>query len=501
MQDATTSLKNGLLHAGSMVAAVVVGYAGATYFRTGSLLFIAGCLGILLLPVMLRYRNEFLVASWKASIVVFFLPGDLPLWCFMAAMAVGFAILDRAMTAKWSYFHDPPMTWSLIALTVVIVITAKLTGGIGMRSLGGSSYGGKRYLILICAILGYFALCSFRMNEAQKRLLPRIFFLSGLTSVVNYIVFALGPSFYFLFAFFPPEYMGLTSMASGGELTAGGVSRLAGLANCATAVCFTAQLHWGVGGLMDYRKPWRAALYLAFLALGMFSGFRSVVGMIGLVFIFQFIMEGRWRSRSMLVLLSAGAIGYLALLASIQFMPLAVQRAVSFLPGMSVHAFAESDARASSDWRFEMWKTMVPELPKYFILGKGYGIDPVDMYFAEQEMIRGMADSYEPHMISGDYHSGPLSVYVPFGIFGVLAFLAVIASGWRVLYLNFFHGDPSLRLFNSFFLAFYTLRVFSFLLVFGALNSDLYEFLGLVGLSIAVNHGVARRSPALPALT
>ncbi len=72
-----------------------------------------------------------------------------------------------------------------------------------------------------------------------------------------------------------------------------------------------------------------------------------------------------------------------------------------------------------------MWKTLVPDIPKYFLLGKGYRIDPEDLYLADIANQLGLTDAFEVSRVAGDYHSGPLSVIISFGIFGVVSFLWV----------------------------------------------------------------------------
>ena len=107
----------------------------------------------------------------------------------------------------------------------------------------------------------------------------------------------------------------------------------------------------------------------------------------------------------------------------------------------------------------------------------------------------GMINSYEQAMLAGDYHSGPLSVIIPFGIGGVVAFLWVLIAGFRILLSNYRFGDARLRRINSVILAYYLAYCISFFLIFGAFNSQLFIFLGAAGLSISLNGGV-KRAPA-----
>ena len=92
----------------------------------------------------------------------------------------------------------------------------------------------------------------------------------------------------------------------------------------------------------------------------------------------------------------------------------------------------------------------------------------------------------------GDYHNGPLSVILPFGIFGAIAFVWLLIAGLRVVYRNYRFGDPAYHHFNTFLFAYFAVKVVIFFVIFGSLHSDLPQFLGLLGLSISLNGGVAK---------
>jgi O-antigen ligase len=149
-------------------------------------------------------------------------------------------------------------------------------------------------------------------------------------------------------------------------------------------------------------------------------------------------------------------------------------------------------------WREEMWGDVVQQIPAYFWLGKGYGFTANDLFIADQMALNSLAPSYEPFILSGEYHSGPLSLILPFGIFGTLAFLWFLIAGWRVVWRNYRNGDPDLRLINTFLLTFYTVRTVFFFSIFGALETDLAYFVGAVGLSVALNRGVCKMRGAGP---
>jgi hypothetical protein len=174
-------------------------------------------------------------------------------------------------------------------------------------------------------------------------------------------------------------------------------------------------------------------------------------------------------------------------------LPGSVQRTVSFLPLVKVDPWVSRDAASSLEWRFLIWRAVLPDLPRYIWLGKGYAINPTEMYLAAEAERRGRAQHSQTVSITGDYHNGPLSVYVPFGSFGLLAFLAFLVASIRVLFLNYRYGAEELRTINRFFLAYFGAKIIFFLFFFGGLAGELFQFTGIMGLSVALNHGVCRR--------
>jgi hypothetical protein len=58
--------------------------------------------------------------------------------------------------------------------------------------------------------------------------------------------------------------------------------------------------------------------------------------------------------------------------------------------------------------------------------------------------------------VAGDYHNGPLSTLIPFGIWGGITILVVHLRGITGLYRNLKYGDPQLKVVNIFLFAQYT---------------------------------------------
>jgi O-antigen ligase/polysaccharide polymerase Wzy-like membrane protein len=216
----------------------------------------------------------------------------------------------------------------------------------------------------------------------------------------------------------------------------------------------------------------------------------------GLLLVTQFMVEGLWKTAFLPALALLGVLCLTPILLFANRMPEAVQRSLSFLP-LEIDPEVRAAALNSSQWRFEMWREVWPEVPRYLWLGKGYSIDPVDLYLTEEATRSGILTSYEGAVLAGDYHNGPLSVLVPFGLWGTLAFAWVLGAGVKVLYSNYRYGDARLRQVNITLFALFLAQILHFLFVFGAISSQLAVFLGTLGLSVSLNAGGVCRRPAV----
>jgi hypothetical protein len=465
--------------------ATVVGYLLAVPDRASSGLIVGAILAFLAIPIFLRWHHPLLIITWNASMNAFFLPGRPHFWMIFAGISFGITVLGCILNKEQKFQNVPGVTWSLVLLLMVVLVTAKLTGGIALRAFGGTQYGGKGYVFTIAAVLGYFALSSVRIPRERAQAYALVYFLAGLTICMSTIAYAAGPEFWFLFMVFPVEVaLGQALAEYTPQMT---VYRITGLSFASVAGCQAMFLRYGIRGLLDLTKPWRLCLFFGIFGLGFAGGFRSTFALIVLSFAIQFWMEGLHRTRFLPAVSLAVVIAICVLVPFAGKLPLPVQRTLTVIPFLPVSSFAKLDAQGSSDWRFEMWKILLPEVRHYFWVGKGYAINPTDMFLAEESARRGVGDRYQGVLVTGDYHSGPLSVIIPFGIAGVIAFSAVLFFGGRVLYRNWKFGAPEFKNINQALFAFFLTKVIFYVFVFGAFYVDLAVFLGLVGLGIAVN--------------
>jgi hypothetical protein len=461
--------------------AVFLGYMLANPLDVSTFATVGLLLFVLMIPLLLRFHYPLMIVAWNSSAVVFFLPGRPQLWLAAIALSFAISIAHRTMDKRFHFISVRSVAWPLFALALIVIITARATGGIGLRSLGGDVFGGRRYVQLLCGIVGFFAITAYRIPRDRVGLYVGLFFLGGITSVVGDLYMYSGPLTKPLFLLFPPNgTIGL-------EL---GSTRFLGLTGLSSGFFSFMLAKYGITGIFSAGRLARLAFFLGFSLLGFFSGFRSLIISFVLVFTLQFFLEGLHRTRLLptlslaVILLSAITLPFL------QHFPITFQRALAFLP-VPMDPVAQSDAEGSSEWRLRIWKAVLPQVPRYLLLGKGYAMSQED-YSLAAEQTRAGFEEQSGAALAGDYHNGPLSVIIPFGIWGAAAFLWFLIASLRVLYRNYKFGDPALRTFNTLLLTTFAARAIMFFLVAGGLYSDILQFAAWVGLSVSINSGVAK---------
>jgi hypothetical protein len=501
-----------LIYGLCLPAAIFLGYLLATPLDWMSFVLILLLVFVPLVPVLLRWHHFLLIATWNLSAVLFFLPGKPFVWVVMTFISLVLSTTQRILSRDVTHLSVPSVGRPLLFLLLVVVVTAVMTGGIGMAAFGSEIYGGRRYFMIFAAILGYFAISRLRVPPGRETLYASVFFLMGVTAAIGALpgLISIPPTLYFLFAIFPIESIQLLFFDPSEETPI----RLNSLAPAASAILWYCLARYGLRGTFglaggyhlfpfrfrggfELQQPWRLVLALFALWMGLQAGFRSVFAFYIVVFAILFFMEGLHRSPALpAVILGFLCLGALAIPAASK-LPLTVQRALSFLP-LDIDPVARMSAQSTTEWRVQMWQDILPSVPKYLLLGKGYTINPIEM---ERARLVPGADSAMIAMIAGDYHNGPLTLLVPLGIWGFIAFLWFLVAALRVLWNNYRFGDPALHRINTFLLVYFTVRTLFYFFVFGSFATELYHFTGAVALSIALNGGVRQPAPVPAART
>jgi O-antigen ligase len=487
--NAPAIIRSLIIYAVGVPLAVVIGYLLTNPVDYSTLGFFGVLALVLVFPLLLRWHHPLLLLSWNATAVMFFLKGSPSFWMVMVALSLGISVLEGILSPEKKLVRVPQLMWPLIIMFAVVVVTAKLTGGFGLRSFGGEVYGGRKYLLTLVGILSYFALTAQKIPAKQTRLALALFFLGGLTAGIGDLFNVVPAAFRFIFWIFPP-----TSLYYGDvEL---GTTRLNGVQMVSSSLFFYMMARYGIRGIFNFNKPWRLILFFLFSGVGLLGGYRGVYIVMGGTFVLQFFLEGLHRTKLLPIFAFCGILTMAVAIPLVSKLPFTFQRSLAFLP-LPVDPIAKESAKTTVEWRMDLWKAVLPQIPQHLWLGKGYAITMEDYQFMGVDSAFHAVDPGQQGLaLSNDYHNGWITVLITFGLWGMLAFLwFAIASIW-VLYRNYRHGDPNLAIINCFLLANFAVHFLIFMSFGGGgFHSDLAPFVGSVGLSVVFNGGMCRPAP------
>jgi hypothetical protein len=500
MTSSNTAIRTAIIYAVILPLALWVGYLLAD-LGTFNKLFVGMIIFSLSLPILLKWHHPVLFLVWNMTAMLGFLPGAPPVWMLVAVTSLTISILQRTLTAEMKFISVPSLTLPIIFLLLVVLFTARQTG-FSVRALGGltgsQSVGGKGYFWILGGVAGFFAMIAHRIPAEKVRLYLALFFLGGLTNAIGSAYPFSPPQLYYLFYVFPVDSLGRMP-----SLYQESIDRFYGVTLAFVGVFLYLLARHGIAQTLRWSRAGRGFLILAVLGLIALGGYRSFLILMVLTFLLLFYFEGLLRTQYAVILASIAILGGVALIPLASKLPLGVQRTLSILP-LDVNPVARYDAQKSNEWRLEIWKSALPDVWKYLWLGKGLQISGVDLDMTAELVKRGYLSSQEEAILTGNYHSGPLTVMISFGVWGGIAWLWFLGAGVRALYRNYRYGEPSLRTINTFLLAYLVARTIHFFTIFGDLRTDFPIFVGIIGLAVAINHGIknpasAPRAVAKPA--
>ncbi len=495
MLNSPLFLRSLVIYAVCIAAALILGCVVANMDDQMSFVIGIGLLALLLVPMLLKWNHFWLIASWNTSAVLFFAPGPakLPVMMAMVFISLGISVMQHALNRKMGFVAAPSIAMPLFALLAVVLVTAKLTGGLGMSILHSTEVGGKRYVFLFGGIAGYFALAANRISVQKAPFYVGAFFLCGATSIITDLAHFFPPSaLYYMLLLFPPTnwWEGNSEQFVAGTQQIG---RLGGVAAGSIAIVSWLLAMYGIRGIFNLRKFWRLPLFLAAIVGCLAGGYRITFVTFCLLFACVFVLEGLPKSKFLPLIASGGLLVMVGILPFTDKLPLSMQRSMAVVPFIKLDSIARAQAEDTSEWREKLWLKVLPQVPKYLLLGKGLSINASQL--AEVTTFTTASIDAEGAILASDFHSGPLSVVIPFGFAGAVTFLWLLYAGGRGLYFNYRYGEPELQRLNTFLLATFIARTVLFIFVFGSFFSDLIQFTGILGLSVAINGGVRKPVP------
>ena len=468
--------------------AALVGYMITNPLDYGSLGFFGLVALLIVSPVFIRWHYPIMIIGLASPIYCFFLKGTPPLSQVVVLLSLIIAIIDRTLNSDKKFISVPVMTWPLLFTVAMVYFTAEMTGGIGLKALGGEVAGGKKYIAIFIGIAGFFALTSRVIPKHQRNLYVAFYFLPGAVLFVSDLFPVLPSPLNYINLLIPP------SESSGDATFSFGTSRLGAFSASAGVLANFMLAKFGIRGIFRGDRPLRVLGFCTLLVLTMLGGFRIVLVSYIMTGTLLFFLEGLHKTRMLMIFALAGVLGASLLIPFANKLPYTFQRAMSFLP-LKLDSAAVMDADGSKKWREDIWRDTWPKVPDYLLLGKGYALTAADFQMMGNGQFANGADmnmdkSMTALAISGDYHNGPLSTLMPFGVWGAISFLWVTLAGMWVMYRNFKYGDAELKTVNTLLFVFFVQGFIGFFILFGAYAYGLGDFAKLAGFSIALNWGV-----------
>lgn len=211
---------------------------------------------------------------------------------------------------------------------------------------------------------------------------------------------------------------------------------------------------------------------LAFIAV-MLSGFRSTLLTVMILVGVWFFMRGSVRER--VIMIGGGAIcavlGWFMLFLFIDKLPQSMMRAVSWVPGLDVPYMVANDARGTLEWRWEIWRYMLDDIPNYFFIGKGFCFPPD--YLITSDIWEGSKP--HAHFLIHNYHSGPLGLLLDLGLPGLITgtLFMIVSSREHIRGIKRFRGDTMMSRYYQLLTIIYVWGCLSFFMIHGDARSSI----------------------------
>src|ERR1017187_4150343 len=133
MSNPPALLRSLIVYGLCLPLAVVLGYLLGTPMDPATVTAVEILFFVLAIPLLLRWHHPWLIATWNTTLLLFFLPGQPQVWMGLAAVSFAISILQYTLNRKMRFLHAPSVMWPLLLFTAVVLVTMRLTGGLGVR--------------------------------------------------------------------------------------------------------------------------------------------------------------------------------------------------------------------------------------------------------------------------------------------------------------------------------------------------------------------------------
>ena len=380
----------------------------------------------------------------------------------------------------------------LIYINLFYLATVYIRNPAGFWAMQTSMVGGRPYFEIVLAAGAYMILSRVRISDFVAKVFPLYFLIPAWGVAVLDLVGRLVPQVSQPLSMI---YSGVGARGVSGAFEAEaqiGDTRMTGMQNAGVSSVLTLVAKYNPISLLSPLYPLRLIfLVIAFGAIFL-SGFRSVL-LFGIVaFVLSALLRGKvsylWVAASGMML---AIVLLISLQGSVLQLPRTMQRALSWLPG-DWDESAVADAEGSTQWRVEMWGWAWNDdrILKNRTWGQGFGLSLDDMNLIATSLMAGQGggsllggSDRENFMITGAFHSGPLSTIKYIGVVGLALYYPLMCYmawlAWRLCSRARETKGFALALFVCIPIIY---EPFNFVVIFGGLDSNYSQLLFWAGL-------------------
>jgi hypothetical protein len=381
------------------------------------------------LPYHARLALAISLATYNSAFIVPFAPGPMTISdasLFLAWSGVPLLIVLRRAPADTAYMlQKNAMVFIGILAYLAALAIIILSRGVGFGFLGASAGGGKVYFRQIISASLPLLFVVTPVKERTFLRLVTLYFTLSITYLMSDAVLAIIPGAANILL----RVLQLPTDAAFFEFYTQqfGFRRLQSLFYVCPRLVFALLMYYSVKDLLGRRSWWLVPAILGLLAAGLGSGHRANLIHTGGVLIALFWVQKAFTPRNMILTASTLILGVTLLYAGAEFMPSAVQRAVSFLPGIAVDSNVAADAAATWYSRIEATRRGAEMIPEYWLLGRGF-TRYADLIPNSREVL----DSVAYAVLQGYFLNGFVGLMVNTGLFGTVGMCIFMFGGARL---------------------------------------------------------------------
>lgn len=309
-----------------------------------------------------------------------FLPLNFSMQETAIILVVAYFFIRIAMGHQIRFRFGPKIIWlPLVGLLAIFAYHWIASGDIGIKALGGTSWGARKYFSIFLAVATIPILASFSgasWRDFQK--VPFLFFLGVFADLIPDTITTLVPATApYIFQIYSAVNIGAYGTEIQGNFVGNvGITRftpfrILGQALCLLIFCYFPSYTW-----LNPARLWAVpVLILGFFACA-FSGFRAAIFNLAVISSAALLATARARIILLLPIAAAGALLITSTQGHLIDYPENIQRSLSFLPG-TWNKKASSEGDESNKWRERIRQLFFREyFQKAPWFGTGFSFNP-----------------------------------------------------------------------------------------------------------------------------